>query len=151
MSEEKKIDKDEKLLRWLHPGQFHWQEKRAISAAFTDKYMSVDAYFLTTLEKSYERAKGYGKNALASIKAQIAYEKKQQICHCPTSVDSKNPKCLVCVYDEKCKNYKQDISDSQLEIINPAHCCVIGKKTSSVKKYFAQNAKVEIYPPNTEK
>lgn len=61
MSEKEKIDKEEKLLRWLHPSQFNWQEERPYSAAFTNDYMSVDLSSLTTVEESYQRAVNYGK------------------------------------------------------------------------------------------
>lgn len=111
--------------------------------------MSVDRSSLTTIKKSYERATDYGKNAVASIKAELAYEKQQEIRHCPTSLDKDNSDTLVCIYDPKCKNYKKDVSSENLKIINTAHCCVIGKKTKSVAKFFAKNAEVEIYPPET--
>lgn len=47
----------DKLFRWLHPGQFKWDEMRPTSAAFRDRYMSVDIAELTSLHTSYERAK----------------------------------------------------------------------------------------------
>lgn len=87
------------------------------------------------------------KNAVVSIKAKLAYEKQQRICHCPTSLSKNNPETLVCIYDSECKNYNQDVSLEDLQIINPAHACVIGKKTKGIAKSFAKSAEVEIYPP----
>lgn len=56
MSEKEKIDKEEKLLRWLHPSQFNWQEERPYSAAFTNDYMSVDLSSLTTVEEDRSKS-----------------------------------------------------------------------------------------------
>lgn len=42
MTEVYQVKPDDKLLRWLHPGQFNWEENRPTSAAFKDENMSVD-------------------------------------------------------------------------------------------------------------
>ena len=83
MAEDYQVKPSGKLLRWLHPGQFNWEENRATSAAFKDEQMSVDILCLTTTEESYNRAKKIGKNAVVSIKAQLAMEKGLEICHAP--------------------------------------------------------------------
>lgn len=77
------VQKEDKLFRWLHPGQFKWDEKRPTSAAFQDPYMSVDIACLTSLQESYERAKKNNKDAIASIVAQQAFDKNQKVHHCP--------------------------------------------------------------------
>ena len=78
------VKPSDKLLRWLHPGQFNWAENRATSAAFRDDDMSVDILCLTTIEESYSRAEKIGKNAVVSLKAQLALDKGLEICHRPT-------------------------------------------------------------------
>lgn len=142
------ISSEEKLLRWLHPSQFNWEEKRPTSAAFTDPYMSVELASLTTLEESYGRGQKYGKNAVVSITAEMANAKAQKVCHCPTYIYKNQPQKTVCTTDKYCPTYQDNISSDELEIINPAHGCVIGKKTRSIAKFFANNAEVEIYPPD---
>ncbi|MEA5470570.1 hypothetical protein [Spirulina sp. 06S082] len=144
---EEEIDSNEELLRWLHPGQFDWKEKRPTSAAFKDQYMSVDIASRTSLEESYERGKRYGKNAVVSFKAKVAYEKDQKVCYCPTSVYQNQSDKAVCTTQQECPVYNENVSSKDLKIINPAHGCVIGKKTKSIAKFFAKNVKVEIYPP----
>ena len=42
-------------------------------------------------------------------------------------------------------------SSHDLNVTNPAHCCVIGKKTKSIARFIAKNATVEIYPPDIDK
>jgi hypothetical protein len=71
------------LLRWLHPGQFNWDEKRATSVAFKDAEMSVDILCLTTIEESYLRAKKIHKNAIASLKVQLVLERGLTVVHSP--------------------------------------------------------------------
>lgn len=151
MSEKKDVSSDEKLLRWLHPSQFYWPEKRATSAAFKDPYMSVDINSLTTLYDSYQRAVSYGKTAVVSIKASDVYSKEQRICECPTSIEPETEN-NVCIYDTACKAFNDDASltKESLKIINPAHACVIGNKTKSISKFFAAQSEVEIYPPNNK-
>lgn len=83
MAEVYKVKPSDKLLRWLHPGQFDWEENRATSAAFKDDDMSVDILCLTTIEESYNRAKKIGKNAVVSIEAQLAIEKGLEVYHSP--------------------------------------------------------------------
>jgi len=73
------VNSSDKLLRWLHPGQFDWDENRPTSAAFKDDEMSVDILCLTTIEESYDRAKKIGKNALVSIHAQLVIEKGLEV------------------------------------------------------------------------
>jgi hypothetical protein len=51
MSEPLELKPDDRFLRWLHPGQFDWNENRATSAAFKDPQMSVDI-----LSKQWMRA-----------------------------------------------------------------------------------------------
>jgi hypothetical protein len=74
MSESPELHPEDRLLRWLHPGQFHPTEKRPTSAAFKDDRMSVDILSMTTVEESYERAQKIGKNAVASIEYQRIIE-----------------------------------------------------------------------------
>lgn len=83
MAEPYQVKPSDKLLRWLHPGQFSWEENRPTSAAFKDSEMSVDILSLTTIEESYTKAKKIGKNAVVSIKAQLVIEKGLQVCHEP--------------------------------------------------------------------
>ncbi|MEW6492331.1 MAG: hypothetical protein AB1589_07440 [Cyanobacteriota bacterium] len=83
MSEIYEVQPSDILLRWLHPGQFKWDEGRATSAAFRDEEMSVDILCLTTLEESYARAKKINKNAIASLKAQFVLEKGLKVIHSP--------------------------------------------------------------------
>jgi len=134
-------------LRWLHPGQFDWTEMRPTSAAFKDPYMSVDLACLTTLEESYERGKLMNKNAVASLMTEQAFEKAQTVQHCPTQICEAAGE-LVCITDTECRAYQADGLSRALRCTNSAHGCVIGNKTSSVARFFAKNAKVEIYPLN---
>ncbi len=83
MAELYQVKPSDKLLRWLHPGQFNWEENRPTSAAFKDPEMSVDILCLTTIEESYIRAKKIGKNAVVSIQAQWIIEKGLEVCHEP--------------------------------------------------------------------
>jgi len=144
------IEPQDKLLRWLHPSQFKWDEERPISAAFKDDYMSVDVAKLTTVQESYDRGKKYGKNAVVSLKAEIVQQRQQKIHYCPTSIRKEvEPETNVCTTNQECKTYQQDISQDDLKVINDAHACVIGKKPNSIAKFFAKNAEVEIYPPDS--
>ncbi len=70
MPDSHQIKPEDRLLRWLHPGQFNWVENRPTSAAFKDEEMSVDILSMTTVAESYERAKKIGKNAVASLGCQ---------------------------------------------------------------------------------
>jgi hypothetical protein len=140
------VQPSDKLFRWLHPGQFDWTEMRLTSAAFQDPYMSVDLACLTTLEESYKRGKLMKKNALASLMAEQAFEKSQKVQHCPTQICEASGD-LVCITDTGCRAYQADGLSRELRCTNPAHGCVIGDKPKSVARFFAQNAKVEIYPP----
>lgn len=83
MAEQYQVNPSDKLLRWLHPGQFIWEENRPTSAAFKDDEMSIDILCLTTIEESYNRAKKIGKNAVISITATLAIEKGLLVCHSP--------------------------------------------------------------------
>jgi hypothetical protein len=77
MTEIHQVQSSDQLFRWLHPGQFDWDERRPTSAAFRDPHMSVDLEPLTSLAESYARAKVAGKNAVASFLAGQAFEKDQ--------------------------------------------------------------------------
>lgn len=146
MTQIHQVQPSDKLFRWLHPGQFDWAEMRPTSAAFQDSYMSVDLACLTTLEESYERGKLIGKNAVASILAEQAFEKGQKVHHCPAQICRALGE-LVCVTDVECRAYRTDGLLRALECINPAHGCVVGDKPKkSVARFFARNAKVEIHP-----
>ena len=83
MAEPYQVKPSDKLLRWLHPGQFDWEENRPTSAAFKDPEMSVDILNLTTIEESYTRAQKIGKNAVVSIEARLIFEKGLEIYHKP--------------------------------------------------------------------
>jgi hypothetical protein len=83
MAKPHQVNSSDKLLRWLHPGQFDWDEKRPTSAAFKDDEMSVDILCLTTIEESYNRAKKIGKNAVVSIPAELVIEKGLEVKHDP--------------------------------------------------------------------
>jgi hypothetical protein len=147
MTENHQVQPLNRLYRWLHPGQFDWQEKRPTSAAFKDPYMSVDLADLTTLDESYRRGRLLHKNAVASITAKCVLEKEQRICHCPTQT-CKSSGEHGCSIDPQCPAYQEDWGTREVECINPAHACVIGNKSKSVAKFFAKSAQVEIYPPN---
>lgn len=110
--------------------------------------MSVDHAHLTTLEESYERGKLLNKNAVASITAAQAFEKAQKVYHCPTQICEVSGE-PVCIMDEGCRAYQVDALSRKLTCTNPAHGCVVGNKTSSVARFFAKNATVEIYPPQS--
>lgn len=143
------VQKEDKLFRWLHPGQFKWDEKRPTSAAFQDPYMSVDIACLTSLQESYERAKKNNKDAIASIVAQQAFDKNQKVHHCPSQV-CKDSGSNICMTDENCPVYQNDGSPNNLVYINDAHGCVVGDKKRSIAKFFAKECKVERYPPPYE-
>jgi hypothetical protein len=146
MLEIRQVQPSDKLFRWLHPGQFDWDENRPTSAAFRDEYMSVDIAPLTSLEESYERAKKARKNAVASIVAEQAFAEDQNVCHCPSQICEDSGE-NVCVTDQGCSAYKSDGETRNLVCINPAHGCVLGKKTKSVSRFFATQCQVELYPP----
>lgn len=125
------VQKEDKLFRWLHPGQFKWDENRPTSAAFQDPYMSVDIACLTSLEESYDRAKKNNKDAVASIVAQQAFEKNQKVHHCPSQV-CKYSGSNVCMTDEGCPAYRSDELSNNLDCVNDAHGCVVGEKKKSI-------------------
>jgi len=83
MNESYEVQPSDILLRWLHPGQFKWDESRATSAAFKDYEMSVDILCLTSLEESYVRAKKIDKNAVVSFNAQLVFNKGLTVIHSP--------------------------------------------------------------------
>jgi hypothetical protein len=141
------FNSSDKLFRWLHPGQFNWEEMRPTSAAFTDPYMSVDIDSLTTLEESYHRAQQAGKTAVVALTVEMVIEKDLRVCHCPTSTLKNSPESLVCISDEGCPSYRNNVSPESIVCINDAHGCVIGKKTNHIKKFLAKHCKVEVYPP----
>jgi hypothetical protein len=143
------VQPPDKLLRWLHPGQFKWDEMRPTSAAFQDPYMSVDVACLTTLTESYDRAQKIGKNAVASILARQAFEKNQKVHHCPTKI-CESSGSGVCVTDEGCPIYQTDGTSKSLVCINVAHGCVVGEKKKSVARFFAKECEIEICPPQAE-
>jgi hypothetical protein len=150
MTEIHTVQPSDKLFRWLHPGQFKWDERRPTSAAFQDPYMSVDIACLTTLEESYNRAQKISKNAVASIMAKQAFEKNQKVHHCPAQICESSGDS-VCITDEGCPAYQIDGSSKKLICINPAHGCVVGEKPKkSVARFFARECAVEIYPPQTD-
>ncbi|HEY9809691.1 MAG TPA: hypothetical protein V6D13_10145 [Halomicronema sp.] len=116
MAEFYQVKPDEKLLRWLHPGQFNWQENRPTSAAFKDDEMSVDILALTTLEESYNRAKKISKNAVASIKVELVLEKGLQVQHNP--IEGNEAHALV--VGKKSKSIAKFLAaNSQVEIFPP--------------------------------
>jgi hypothetical protein len=143
------IQPPDKLLRWLHPGQFKWDEMRATSAAFQDPYMSIDVACLTTLQESYDRAQKIGKNAVVSILAKQAFEKNQKVHHCPTKI-CESSGSSVCLTDADCPAYQRDGSSKHLVCVNPAHGCVVGEKKKSVARSFARECEVEIYPAQAD-
>lgn len=136
----------DELYRWLHPGQFKWSEGRASSAAFKGSHMSVDIAKLTTLKQSYERAQTNKKNAVVSFRAEEVFTRNQEVIHCPTTVISStsHPACIV---RTDCPAYSDTLSETSLTCINPAHGCVVGKKSDSFARALAKACKVEIYPP----
>ena len=83
MSDSHQTKPEDRLLRWLHPGQFNWEENRPTSAAFKDPEMSVDILSMTTVSESYERARKLGKNAVASFSYQQAIELGLEVKHDP--------------------------------------------------------------------
>jgi hypothetical protein len=83
MNESYEVQPSDILLRWLHPGQFKWDESRATSAAFKDDEMSVDILSLTTIKESYIRAQKRDKNAVVSLKAQLVLDKGLTVIHSP--------------------------------------------------------------------
>jgi tRNA(Leu) C34 or U34 (ribose-2'-O)-methylase TrmL len=93
MSDSLEIQPDDRLLRWLHPGQFDWKENRATSAAFKDPQMSVDILSMTTVDESYQRAQKQGKNAVVSFTYQQVKDLELEVKHDP--VDGNNAHALV--------------------------------------------------------
>lgn len=141
------VQTPDKLFRWLHPGQFKWDEQRTTSAAFQDPYMSIDIECLTTLQESYSRVEKIGKNAVVSILAGQAFEKGQKVYHCPTRICESSGES-VCVTDAGCPAYQGDGTNKRFRCTNPAHGCVVGKKPrKTVARFFARECAVEIYPP----
>jgi hypothetical protein len=147
MESQHQVDSSDELLRWLHPGQFNWQENRPTSAAFKDAYMSVDVALLTTVEESYSRAQKIGKNAVVSFKASTAFEADQKVVHCPSNVLSDAESVFVCQWTPGCPIYRGDVPPQSLVCVNGAHACVIGKKTPSRARALRAAAVVKIYPP----
>lgn len=147
MVEKYTVEDSDKLYRWLHPGQFKWDEGRPTSAAFKDPYLSIDIECLTSLQESYERAQKIGKNAVASISVEQACQKAQKVVHCPTQVLTESPEQSVCQGEHDCPAFDKAVPEDKLTCINAAHGCVVGKKTSSISKFFSKNCVVEIYPP----
>ncbi len=145
MNDKYQVQPVDKLFRWLHPGQFKWDEMRPTSAAFRDAYMSVDIAELTNLDESYARAKKARKDAVASFKAQLAFDLIQKVTHCPTQVCEVANES-VCIVDSGCRAYQSDVSSKNLICTNPAHGCVVGNKTGAVSKSFTKNCDVEIFP-----
>lgn len=116
MDEIYQVKPDDKLLRWLHPGQFNWEENRPTSAAFSDEQMSVDILSLTNLEESYQRAKKIGKNAVASIKAQDAIDLGLEVRHDPIEGNSAH----AIVIGKKSKSIKKTLAKkAEIEIHPP--------------------------------
>jgi len=146
MNDNYKVEPDDKLFRWLHPSQFIWKESRATSAGFSNDYLSIDITKLTTLDESFIRAKKNGNNAIVSFEAKVAFDKDQKVHHCPV-MSCKETGDDICTVDIGCVNYKNDINLEELNSVNSAHGCVVGKKTKSVQRHFANNCTVEIYPP----
>jgi|GEM_PF-1025288 len=149
MTQIHQVQPSEELFRWLHPGQFKWDEERPVSAAFLDDYMSVDIACLTSLEESYKRADQAKKNAVVSIVVQQAFDKNQKVHHCPSQI-CESSGSTVCVTDKDCEAYQSDGLSKKLRCINDAHGCVVGKKTRSIAKFFAKECTVKIYPPKPE-
>jgi len=117
MAEVYQVKPDDKLLRWLHPGQFNWEENRPISAAFRDERMSVEILSLTTIEDSYKRGKKQGKNAVVSIKAQLVLEKGLEVCHDP--IEDNYAHALV--LGKKTKSISRFLAEnSEVEIYPPS-------------------------------
>jgi hypothetical protein len=107
------IKPEDRLLRWLHPGQFNWVENRPTSAAFRDEEMSVDLLSMTTVSESYERAKKIGKNAVASLSCQDIFEIGLEIKYNP--IEGNDAHTLV--LGKKTKSIsKQLASKSQIEV-----------------------------------
>lgn len=149
MTQTYQVQQPDKLLRWLHPGQFKWDEMRPTSAAFQDPYMSIDIACLTSLQESYGRAQKIGKNAVASILAKQAFEKSQKVHHCPTEICESSGD-NICITDPGCPAYQSDGMSSSRLCVNSAHGCVVGEKKKSVARSFAKECEVEIYPPQAE-
>jgi hypothetical protein len=93
MSEPLELKPDDRFLRWLHPGQFDWNENRATSAAFKDPQMSVDILSMTTVDESYQRAEKQGKNAVVSFSYQQVKDLELEIKHDP--IDGNEAHALV--------------------------------------------------------
>jgi hypothetical protein len=93
MSESLEIKPDDRLLRWLHPGQFDPKENRVTSAAFKDPQMSVDILSMTTVDESYQRAEKQGKNAVVSFSYQQVKDLELEVKHDP--IDGNNAHALV--------------------------------------------------------
>ena len=139
------------LYRWLHPSQFKWDEKRPTSAAFRGSYLSVDIAKLTTLEESYKKAQKYKKNAVVSFTVSSAKAKNQDVLHCPQyTLKKKPPVDFICNSNSECPVYSENCNSDFVECINPAHGCVIGKKTTSISRHLSNQSTVEIYPPEPE-
>lgn len=107
--------------------------------------MSVDIAPLTSVEESYERARQSNKDAVASLKAGDIMSHAQEVEHCPTQVCG-TMETLVCNIREDCQIYQDSTDPNSLRCVNPAHGCVIGKKTKAIARAIAKSCKVEIYP-----
>jgi hypothetical protein len=93
MSEPLELKPDDRLLRWLHPGQFDWNGNRVTSAAFKDPQMSVDILSMTTVDESYQRAEKQGKNAVVSFSYQQVRDLELEVKHDP--IDGNKAHALV--------------------------------------------------------
>jgi hypothetical protein len=116
MSDSHQINSDDRLLRWLHPGQFNWPEKRPTSAAFRDEEMSVDILSMTTVDESYQRAKKIGKNAVVSLGYQEVVELELEVKHNP--IAGNNAHALI--VGKKTKSVSRKLANMcQVEIYPP--------------------------------
>jgi hypothetical protein len=116
MSEPLELKPDDRLLRWLHPGQFDWNENRATSAAFKDPQMSVDILSMTTIDESYQRAEKQGKNAVVSLSYQQVKDLGLEVKHDP--IDGNNAHAVV--IGEKKKSMARKLANAcTVEIYPP--------------------------------
>lgn len=107
---------EDRLLRWLHPGQFNWEEKRPTSAAFKDEEMSVDILSMTTVDESYERAKKIGKHAVVSLGFQQVLDLGLEVKHDP--IEGNDAHALI--LGKKTKSIAKKLASScQVEVYPP--------------------------------
>jgi hypothetical protein len=118
MSDSYQTKPEDRLLRWLHPGQFNWEENRPTSAAFKDREMSVDILSMTTVSESYERATKLGKNAVASFSYQQAVELGLEVKHDP--IEGNDAHALV--LGKKTNSIAKKLASMcQVEVYPPEH------------------------------